>query len=226
MASAIFANAVSREQSLRIKVLSAESHQTVIAPDQGSRDCDLANYSGYCHGTRTQSLQNVMLVQDSDGNLFRVSCTVETRWSKCVPLQVGSSFDARREKHGITIFFISDNGKPKKQLYTFLAPGKDPNPPVLQTTALSVPDQSQVSTVPATAPTAGEAVKCNFTSSPSGAEITLDGQYFGSTPSVLRVNPGTHVVALFAPGFARWEKRLTVSSGSEVTVNASLQKSP
>jgi hypothetical protein len=47
----------------------------------------------------------------------------------------------------------------------------------------------------------------------------------GNTPSVLGLTTGTHVVVLFAPGFLEWKKELTVSSGSEVTVNASLQKS-
>jgi len=37
-------------------------------------------------------------------------------------------------------------------------------------------------------------VKCNFTSTPAGADINLDGKYVGSTPSEIMVSTGTHVV--------------------------------
>ena len=123
--STAVAFAASPAPLLRVKILTSESHQIDLGPDQGPRDCDLANYSGYCHGTRTQAIQNVMTVAGSDGKLFHVMCKVDTRWSKCVPVQVGATVDARSEKHGITIFFIDDNGKPRKQFYSFVAADKE-----------------------------------------------------------------------------------------------------
>ena len=109
---------------LRIRVVSAEAHRTDLSADVSAQQCDLANYSGYCHGTRTESIQNVLQVESSDGASFSVSCTVDTRWSKCQLLPVGASFDARREKHGITIFFADDEGRPRKQFYSFAPPKK------------------------------------------------------------------------------------------------------
>ena len=41
-----------------------------------------------------------------------------------------------------------------------------------------------------TLPAATEKVRCNFTSSPPGAEITLDGKYVGNTPSEIAVSAG------------------------------------
>jgi hypothetical protein len=69
-------------------------------------------------------------------------------------------------------------------------------------------------------------VRCKFTSTPSGAEITLDGKYVGSTPSEIDLGAGTHVVLLSMPGFSEWRRELTVSTGSELTVNAILEKQP
>jgi len=46
----------------------------------------------------------------------------------------------------------------------------------------------------------------------------------GSTPSVLTLSVGNHAVEVALPGFAQWKRDLTVSTGSELTVNAVLQK--
>jgi PEGA domain len=69
-----------------------------------------------------------------------------------------------------------------------------------------------------------EKVKCNFSSTPPGAEITLDGKFVGSTPSEIELPTGAHVVVFSIPGFTQWKRELTVLSGSELTVSASLQK--
>jgi hypothetical protein len=86
-----------------------------------------------------------------------------------------------------------------------------PAPPPTATLA-SLPEKSE------------EKVKCNFTSTPSGAEITLDGKYVGSTPSAIAVNTGPHIVVFSMSGFTQWKRELTVLSGSELTVSAILQK--
>lgn len=69
-------------------------------------------------------------------------------------------------------------------------------------------------------------VKCSFTSTPAEAEISMDGQYIGSTPSMVRVKTGTHEVVVSMPGFAESKRELTVAPGSELTVNAVLEKVP
>jgi hypothetical protein len=69
-----------------------------------------------------------------------------------------------------------------------------------------------------------ETVKCSFSSTPSGAEVTVDGRFVGSTPSVVGVTTGTHVVVITMAGFQEWKRELSVAAGSELTVNAVLQK--
>jgi hypothetical protein len=63
-------------------------------------------------------------------------------------------------------------------------------------------------------------------SSPPGADIEVDGSYVGSTPSNVQVREGEHTVALKKAGFTDWERKIKVTSGSSVSVNAELEKAP
>ncbi|MFY9906282.1 MAG: PEGA domain-containing protein, partial [Terriglobales bacterium] len=67
-------------------------------------------------------------------------------------------------------------------------------------------------------------VKCDFTSTPPGAEISVDWRYVGNTPSEIGLSAGTHIVVISMPGFAEWKRELTVGSDSELNVTAVLQK--
>jgi len=58
----------------------------------------------------------------------------------------------------------------------------------------------------------------------SRADIVVGGRYAGSTPSVLDLAAGSYAVVISLPGFAQWKRELTVSPGSELTVNAILEK--
>ena len=234
---AMFANAASKS-SVRIKVLNSET-RTVVLDDSGiPRNCDQLNYDAYCHSGKTEQETNTLLVQEGDGTPYRVACTIEAKWSRCIPLPKGETFDARKEKHGITVYYQDDEGKPRKQLYTFEAqeakakPG-GPATAVAAQQAMTTPQKaaSAPAQIPVPAPVAEtatssvrETVKCSFSSTPPGAEVTLDGRYVGSTPSVLGLTTGPHVVVISMPGFAQWKRELAVVPGSELTVNAVLQK--
>jgi len=66
--------------------------------------------------------------------------------------------------------------------------------------------------------------RVNVQSNPSGAEIYLDDQLVGSTPSVLLVSPGKHAFRLHAAGLTDWSKQVTLLSGSDLSLTASLDK--
>lgn len=68
------------------------------------------------------------------------------------------------------------------------------------------------------------ATKVTVQSEPAGAEIYLDEQFVGSTPSILAVAPGKHAFRLHAPGRADWSRQLNVLSGSDITLAATLDK--
>lgn len=61
-------------------------------------------------------------------------------------------------------------------------------------------------------------------SAPDGADVTVDGNFVGNAPATLSLAPGKHTISIAAAGFKPWSKELTVVSGSEVKLNAALEK--
>jgi hypothetical protein len=68
---------------------------------------------------------------------------------------------------------------------------------------------------------AGAASKVSIASAPDSAEIEVDGEFMGSTPSTLELDPGEHNIAIRKPGYKPWEKKLKVTAG-DVNLNAEL----
>lgn len=78
-------------------------------------------------------------------------------------------------------------------------------------------------TVPAVAP--GERVTVECFSDPLGAEIIIDGDFYGTTPSILKVPPGNHRLELQLSGYKVFFQPLNLESGSGLrTIRASLEK--
>jgi len=66
--------------------------------------------------------------------------------------------------------------------------------------------------------------KLSVASLPEGADIEVDGSFVGNTPSDVQVIEGEHTVSVKKTGFKDWERKLKVSSGSSVHLNAELEK--
>jgi len=229
---AMLANAVSKSGTIRITVLDSETRSVSLGSSDVPKNCDQVNYDAYCLSSKTAQITNTLLVQEGNSPPFHLSCTNDSKWSRCLPLPKGESFDARREKRGLVVYYVDDKGKVRGQLYSYVAgEANQPSPPPTaqsQTQSSPAPTAtagptSTAATAPPSAP-AVEEVKCSFSSTPSGADITLDGRFVGSTPSVLNLSTGKHVVVVSTPGFVQWKRELTVSPGSELTVNAVLEK--
>jgi PEGA domain len=62
-------------------------------------------------------------------------------------------------------------------------------------------------------------------SNPDGADIEIDGNFVGSTPSTLGVTSGEHQLSLKKNGFKAWEKKILVSSG-HVKIDAAMESEP
>ncbi|HUO33312.1 MAG TPA: PEGA domain-containing protein [Bryobacteraceae bacterium] len=242
---AIFLASVSAEAAthgeIRIKILDSETHSVVLDGSEVPKNCDSINFDAYCHNSKSTQVTNTLLVQEENGSPFRVACTIESKWSRCVPLPKGETFEAKKEKHGITVYYVDSAGKARSQMYTVVAGearmvlSPSPPPPAPQAVIPDGETSSRAeSSQPESAPAIGTpehvassqtaTVKCSFSSAPEGAEVTVDGRYVGSTPSVLGLAAGTHVVLVKMGGFAEWKRQLVVSPGSELTVNAVLEK--
>jgi hypothetical protein len=64
----------------------------------------------------------------------------------------------------------------------------------------------------------------NLKSQPPGAEISIDGEFVGDTPSSIRLNPGHHTIVATKVGFKNWQRTLTVSSGGNLSIDIVLEK--
>jgi hypothetical protein len=241
--AAVLANASPQKNTVRITVL--DSVTRASTPDNNNngvpQNCEQLTFDAYCRSSTNVPLVSTLLVQEDNAPPYRISCTIESKFSRCIPLPKGETFDARREKHGITVYYEDDKGKERKQLYMLVTADAKTGPPAVAapTAAATQPAQpavapAQSSPAPTPVPAVGSAqkitpdntekVKCSFTSTPPGAEITLDGNYVGSTPSEINLSTGTHAVVLSMPGFVQWKRDLTVIPGSDLTVGAILQK--
>ena len=87
------------------------------------------------------------------------------------------------------------------------SPDATPNPGPTDTTPVS-PDQ-------------GATAELEVSSTPDGADIEIDGNFVGSTPSTVGVVAGPHQLSIKKAGFKPWERKITVSSG-HVKVDATL----
>ena len=62
-----------------------------------------------------------------------------------------------------------------------------------------------------------------ITSSPPGAEIELDGNFSGDTPSSITIAPGEHTLKVSKAGYKPWERKMKTTSG-DVKVVADLEQ--
>jgi hypothetical protein len=58
-----------------------------------------------------------------------------------------------------------------------------------------------------------EAALVDVSSTPTGADVDVDGRLFGRTPSAIILSPGSHEIAVKKTGFIVWRKKFKLSSG-------------
>lgn len=75
---------------------------------------------------------------------------------------------------------------------------------------------------PTTAAAPAQQATISINSTPSGADVELDGKFVGNTPSSITVATGDHAVKVTKKGYKPWERTLTASSGN-VNLNAELE---
>lgn len=64
-------------------------------------------------------------------------------------------------------------------------------------------------------------------SSPAGASVFVDGNYYGTTPATVgNLATGSHTVSLRLAGYAEYSTTVSISAGSTTTINPVLTSSP
>ena len=62
-----------------------------------------------------------------------------------------------------------------------------------------------------------------ISSVPDGADIEVDDNFVGNTPSVVELVSGEHNVAVKKSGYKMWQRKIKLSGG-EIKINAELEK--
>lgn len=106
------------------------------------------------------------------------------------------------------------------------------NAPAAMPTAGAAPGFVQASLNPATAGAvaasprvAAEFGAINVISDPGGAEVEIDGAYYGNTPGLIRLPAGLHTITIRYGSHAPWKRTINIGPGSNLTVKADLQQS-
>ncbi len=61
-------------------------------------------------------------------------------------------------------------------------------------------------------------------STPYLSEVFVDGDSMGYTPAKVSLPPGKHMFRVEKPGYKAWTKEITITVGSELTLDAGLEK--
>jgi hypothetical protein len=98
------------------------------------------------------------------------------------------------------------------------------NPAKFQTSVTQAAEPAGNSTPASQSTAISTSAKLQIDSVPSGADIELDGNFAGNSPSDVQVSEGSHNITIKKAGFKDWERKITINSGSNVHLNAELQK--
>lgn len=85
------------------------------------------------------------------------------------------------------------------------------------------PDSGPTASAPEVSGESATSIKVSFMSTPPGADIEIDGNFVGNTPSSVELAPGDHSVAIKKAGYNIWERKLKVMGG-EIQLDAELEK--
>jgi hypothetical protein len=143
---------------------------------------------------------------NNSGNSDKVAANAKGKWSECPAFGIGVQYT-------LTVHNTSDarlesglGEKPIKLEYLSWAALPEP------TAESAATRQSQPASTPL------QEAKVHVTSSPSGAEIYVDGKFFGNTPSDITLVAGEHVFKITIGG-KEWSRSVQITTG-EIRVHA------
>lgn len=73
-------------------------------------------------------------------------------------------------------------------------------------------------------PATGSKGTVNVSSNPTGADVLLDGNFVGNAPASLKIAGGKHTITVKMTGEKDWSREISIESGSEVQLAATLEK--
>jgi PEGA domain-containing protein len=91
-----------------------------------------------------------------------------------------------------------------------------------QQTPISPGSQQSLLSASPTQSAGTSSAKLQLESNPPGADIEVDGNFVGNTPSDVQISEGDHTISVKKTGFKNWERKLKVNAGSSVHLSAEL----
>ena len=81
---------------------------------------------------------------------------------------------------------------------------------------------------PPPAPAAPKSIVVRFTSNPTDADVQIDGEYWGNTPTadLTRLGAGPHTIVVKKIGYVPWERKITIAPGDDRIISAELERQP
>jgi hypothetical protein len=153
---------------------------------------------------------------DSQERAQAVLATGAGHWSDCPAFGIGDRYALRIHNASEAWIDGSAGNNPIKLEYLGSSALSVSNTQPQATPTAHTQPQSTAITEPT-----GVATALAINSTPSGADIQLDGNFVGNTPSTLRVQPGKHYIVVKKQGFQDWVREMAFSGGN-VTLNAEL----
>jgi len=140
--------------------------------------------------------------------------------------------DRRPQPPFRVVLFLTDPGTQKEELITFaFGPGAENIRKEMATQRAEYPkmDAPNINAEPLRIlqpqVAASTRIIVRFASAPAGAEVDVDGVYWGTTPTaeMTRLPAGTHTILVKKVGYKPWERKIELGPGDDRTVNAELE---
>jgi PEGA domain-containing protein len=96
--------------------------------------------------------------------------------------------------------------------------------PVGVTTTVAKESEGGKSQAAAPSAPAGEIGTVSLTTNPDGADVYVDGQFYGNSPATLKLKPGKHTIGVKLAAYKDWSREISTDAGSEAHLTAALEK--
>lgn len=223
----------------KLSIVAISNHMSVydytLHNPRTDTHCNVYGSSANCTSETTQPIvhhqytftQVVRSTEEGTVTFYTLSRTATWVWDKTDTLIDGNTYSAEiKGKHMYitcrksgnrdkeeTIKFDIDNTNVKTQWDPMSAS---------KTETTSAPEKQTAAIVSGAEPE--EFGKVTVKSDPANAEILVDNAFVGNSPATVKLKSGEHAITINSDGFTAWTRSLTVPPGSELTLDAHLNK--
>jgi hypothetical protein len=194
------------------RVFAAEMQAFGVPPTDSVKDQCLVHYKST---TGSYVLSWTATCKDIGNGKVSVHLTVQGYWF----------FGIGPERKRITnVFWNNMNAVLKNTAASGDAPSPSPQIAPSPSPLIAQPSSPLIAQPASGTPASETSAMVHISSDPGGADILIDGDYNGSTPSQIKLSSGTHSVKIVKKGFEAWERSIKVESGESRNIDAELQR--